>query len=117
VLNNFNKYDLRYPKPDSGDILFKDVKYSAKTLRNVRASISYISQDVDLDEQNVFKLIVEILSYKVNSHISYKQDEIINYLRLLELDDDILIKNIKELFGVERQRIGLIIAFLLDEKL
>ncbi len=101
----------------NGEIYLNDVLLSPKTKNIFRKNISYVSQDVDLQNLITKDLIKEILSYKVNRHIKYDEQKIEEYLNQLDLSIEHLDKLINELSGGERARIGLVISLLLNRKI
>ncbi len=99
-----------------GEIYIDELLLKPSTRNEFRKQISYVSQDVDLQNLNTHELIKEILSYKVNKHISYEKDNLISLFKQFSLGEEHLTKKIHELSGGERARVGLIIALLLNRK-
>ncbi|QVK19470.1 ATP-binding cassette domain-containing protein [Mycoplasmatota bacterium] len=97
-----------------GDILLKNQLLTPSTRNFFRKNISYVSQDVDLQNLKTNDLINEILSYKVNKHISYNQKLILQLFHQFNLNNEHLEKQVHDLSGGERARVGFIIALLLD---
>lgn len=100
-----------------GDIILYNQLLKPSTKIFFRKNISYVSQDVDLQNLKTNDLIKEILSYKVNKHISYNKKQILYLFHLFDLNDEHLEKQVKELSGGERARVGLIIALLLNREI
>ncbi len=100
-----------------GDIFLNDCKLSPSSKNYFRKNISYVSQDVDLQNLKTIDLINEILSYKVNRHIAYNENKILSLLKKLRLEKELLNKTIYSLSGGERARIGLLIALLLEREI
>lgn len=107
---------LGFIQPDSGEIFFNNYKLNKSSLQTTRQNISYVSQDVDLIDDNTGELIKQIFSYKCNKHIDFNLKKLKMMLSAFQLEENILRKNTNELSGGERQRIGLIICFLLDRE-
>lgn len=107
---------LGFQKIDSGEIIFDSKKLEKNNLMYFRTNIAYLSQDVELRNQNIWDLIVEIFSYKYNKHIKVTKDKFLDVANYFDLSKDIIKKEIRDLSGGERQRLGLIICILLDRK-
>ncbi|WFD09682.1 ABC transporter ATP-binding protein [Tepidibacter hydrothermalis] len=107
---------LGFQKIDSGEIIFDCKKLEKNNLMYFRTNIAYLSQDVELRNQNIWDLIVEIFSYKYNKHIKVTKDKFLDVANYFDLSKDIIKKEIRDLSGGERQRLGLIICILLDRK-
>jgi len=105
---------LGFQKPDSGKIFLDDKALEKNTRHSIRSQCCYVSQDVDLPEQNVWSLLEHIFSFKVNHGHDLNKEDVITSFKSLDLDAEILEKNVKNLSGGERQRLGLSICFLLD---
>lgn len=102
---------LGFIQPDSGQVLFDGIPVDEKTAWDVRKRIACIDQDVSLGAGTVQELLVFASDLKANAHLGFTSDEL---MELLELDSDLLQKNIKELSGGERQRMAVVIAVLLN---
>ena len=70
-------------------------------------------QDTDLEEGKVTNLLNEIFFYRANKD-KLDSEKLRIFMRELGLEDDILDKNFQELSGGEKQRIGILIALLLN---
>ncbi|SJZ86718.1 putative ABC transport system ATP-binding protein [Cetobacterium ceti] len=102
-------------KPISGEIYINNILLNENNIDNLRQNIGYLSQKMSFRNLNIFSLIKEILSYKNNSHIKFNLEKIENILLFLNLNTDILSKEINSLSGGEKQRIGFLIALILDK--
>ena len=103
---------LGFETIDRGRVSFNDLDIVKKHIKEIRHQIFYLSQDIDLKDGRVSRILDEIgdqniLKNQDNAHFT-------NLLNFLELNNKILNQTIKELSGGERQRIGLLICFLLD---
>ncbi len=108
----FFKLLLGFGAIDSGTIDFNGFKIDKAHINVIREHIFYLSQDIDLKDGPIGKLIDEILQANSINHKNRKQlNKLLNFL---ELSVKILHQNVKELSGGERQRIGLLIGFLLN---
>ncbi|PKM54147.1 ABC transporter ATP-binding protein [Petrocella atlantisensis] len=108
------RFLLGFDKPDSGDIIVDDMTLNHHNLRSIREKIAYVSQDIDLPSLTTEALLDKIFSYKVNHHIKDYKDNFLELSKTFQLDGQVLSTQIQEFSGGERQRIGLIIALLLN---
>ncbi|AKB50186.1 Methionine ABC transporter ATP-binding protein [Methanosarcina barkeri str. Wiesmoor] len=107
---------LGFTKPSEGTIYFKNRIIDSKICWEARKEIAYIIQDTDLGEGKVKSLLDEIFSYRANKE-KLDHEKLRAFMRELELEDDILEKNFQELSGGEKQRIGILIALLLNRNI
>ncbi|WP_230669044.1 ABC transporter ATP-binding protein [Methanosarcina barkeri] len=107
---------LGFTKPSEGTIYFRNRVIDSKTCWEARKEIAYIVQDTDLGEGKVKSLLDEIFSYRANKE-KLDHEKLRAFIRELELEDDILEKNFQELSGGEKQRIGILIALLLNRNI
>lgn len=103
--------------PSSGDILINGERLTAKTVNSFRRNMCYVSQGIDFPNEKISVLIEEIFNYKNNKKYKKNIEKLEHYLKLFNLDSSILEKNIDELSGGEKQRIGIVIALLLDREI
>ncbi|MDF1616564.1 ABC transporter ATP-binding protein [Petrocella sp. FN5] len=108
------RFLLGFDKPDSGDIVIDGMTLNHHNLKAIREKIAYVSQDTDLPSLTTEALLDKIFSYKVNHHIKDYKDNFLSLSKTFQLDDQVLSTQIQEFSGGERQRIGLIIALLLN---
>jgi putative ABC transport system ATP-binding protein len=108
---------LGFVPPDSGKIVVNGFEINKKNISQVRNSISYVSQDVELKREKVSPLLEEIFSYKGNLDKNLDESKLSDLMKVFELDQSVLQKNIKELSGGERQRLGIIICIMLDRSI
>jgi len=102
---------LGFETPDKGRVLFNEHPVSKAHIVHIRQQIFYLSQDIDLKQGRVRRVIDEVLdANKTKEDPGFKK----KWMRFLELDEKILEQNIKKLSGGERQRIGLLLCFLLQ---
>jgi len=113
---SFFRLLLGFLQPTEGEVLFDGVKITPNSIKDIRARIGYLSQDVDIPSGKVLEVINEIFSYKNNQNKPLQEDILITLLATLELGADILEKKIDELSGGERQRLLLVILILLDRE-
>ena len=107
---------LGFTKPSEGTIYFRNQVIDSKTCWKARKEIAYVVQNTDLGEGKVKSLLDEIFSYRANKE-KLDHENLRAFMRELELEDDILEKNFQELSGGEKQRIGILIALLLNRNI
>ncbi len=107
---------LGFTKPSEGTIYFRNRIIDSKTCWEARKEIAYVVQDTDLGEGKVKSLLDDIFSYRANKE-KLDHEKLRAFIRELELEDDILEKNFQELSGGEKQRIGILIALLLNRSI
>lgn len=105
---------LGFARPDAGSILVQGTPLSCQTVRSVRRSCAYVSQDVDLRELPVREVLTEIARYPANRDTDLSRAAVNPFFQRLNIDDDIWDKDIGELSGGERQRLGVAICAALD---
>ncbi|BDU50177.1 ABC transporter ATP-binding protein [Haliovirga abyssi] len=105
---------LGFTQPNSGEIYFQNELLNEKTIWKIRQKIAYVSQDVDLDEKKVMKIIAETFEFSGNKDKKLNKKMLKNLLKKFRLEDIILEKNVSKLSGGERQRVGIILSILLD---
>ena len=110
------KLILGFTLSDKGCITFDNKEFDKKNIWEIRKRMAYVSQDLDIGQGEVKALIKEIFFLKTNSLSSFGDDELIKFLHLFELNEEILFKNYEELSGGEKQRIALIISILLKRE-
>jgi len=104
---------LGFTKPAEGTLYFRNRVIDSRTCWGARKEIAYVVQDTDLGEGKVKNLLDEIFSYRANKE-KLDPEKLRAFMRELELESDILNKNYQELSGGEKQRIGILIALLLN---
>lgn len=105
---------LGFIQPDRGEVLFNGVPVDEGTVWDIRRRIAFIDQDVSLGAGSVKDLLAFTSALKANSHIDHAA--LVSLMGSLHLDDDLLLKNIKDLSGGERQRMAVVIAALLGRE-
>ena len=104
---------LGFEKPSEGSLHYRGKPVNAQVAWEVRREVSYVSQDMDLGEGAVKDLLDEIFSYRPNRE-KRNPEKLNSLMKELELNQDILEKNFENLSGGEKQRIGILIALMLE---
>lgn len=106
---------LGFEKLSEGSVYYMGKALDPQIAWQVRKEVAYVSQDTDLGEGPVKDLLEEIRSYRPNREkISPEKLQIL--MMELELEKDILEKDFETLSGGEKQRIGILIALLLERE-
>lgn len=104
---------LGFEKLSEGSVYYKEKPLNPQVAWQVRREVAYVSQDTDLGEGAVKDLIEEVHTYRSNRD-KMNPEELHTFMNELELERDILGKNFENLSGGEKQRIGILIALLLE---
>ena len=103
---------LGFETIDRGMVTINGQRIDKDHIQEIREQLFYLSQDIDLKNDNVYSLLDEIF---IQNHKKPLESTRLNHLMgIFELNITLLEQHIKELSGGERQRIGLLICFLLD---
>jgi len=105
---------LGFQLPDSGEIRIGNDLLTSASLKEIRSKFAYLSQDIDLPGYNFNKILDEVYSYELNSHLTRNNDQILELFDKFNLTKEFLHKEITEISGGERQRLGLIVCILLQ---
>ncbi|TAH76939.1 MAG: ATP-binding cassette domain-containing protein [Methanosarcina mazei] len=104
---------MGFEKLSEGSVYYRGKPLSPQVAWQVRKEVAYVSQDTDLGEGPVKALLEEVNSYRPNRE-KMKPEKLHMFMNELELEKDILDKNFENLSGGEKQRIGILIALLLE---
>lgn len=105
---------LGFNRPSSGEIYLEGEKLDETSVDRIRKKVGYLSQKMNFRNLKVRELIDEILDYKSNREILWEEEKIEEILEYLKLEKKIMTQEINDLSGGEKQRIGFLIALLLD---
>ncbi len=108
------KLILGFIDPDDGKIIVKEKEVKPGNLKSIRSHIGYLSQGIDLPNGKVRDVFQEIFSYSANKSVQFSDNKLIEKLKELSLEKNILQKNTSEISGGERQRLGWALVMLLD---
>ena len=108
------KIILGFQGIDSGDIYINGKLVEGKGFAEARKLVSYVDQDVSLQASNVKALLKNISQFKYNNYDGGFDNSLAD---LFEFNLDLLDKNVNELTGGERQRLGIIIAIMLKRQI
>ncbi len=111
------KIIMGFLKPDSGEVMVAEKLISAQNIKEIRAKIAYLPQDISFPKMKVEDFIKSVLSYESNKSISYEKNEVEDSLEALMLPKDVLTQDTTSLSGGEKQRIGILIMQLLNREI
>ncbi|SDU49300.1 ABC transporter ATP-binding protein [Desulfobacula phenolica] len=103
---------LGFEQVDQGVVTINGQTIDKFHIKQIRELIFYLSQDIDLRNDQVCNIIDEIFTRNRKKDLNKKKLE--SFMEFLELNHMLLEQNVKNLSGGERQRMGLLICFLLD---
>ncbi|MEW5896043.1 MAG: ABC transporter ATP-binding protein [Candidatus Omnitrophota bacterium] len=107
---------LGFVRPREGRVLFDGTCVDEKTVWDVRRRTAFVDQDVSLGRGKVFEWFSLISKFRANAALDFSRDRIIGTMRLFDLEQDLLNKDISELSGGERQRFAIVAAVLTNRK-
>lgn len=105
---------LGFHKPKSGEIYVEGEKLDELSVDRIRKKIGYLSQKMSFRNLRVKEVIDEIFCYRSNREILWEDKRVEEILEYLKLDKKIMLQEMNDLSGGEKQRIGFLIALLMD---
>lgn len=113
---------LGFVRPETGAVFFDGREVDRKTVWEVRRRVAYVSQDLDISDDKAGDFLEWAFSIKANQACGRSREKMRVAMDWLELDRDLLDKEMADLSGGEKQRLALALAvtlgrdiFLLDE--
>lgn len=109
---------MGFTKADAGRVIIDGDPISFSNLRKMRSKMSWLPQNYEIiGNQTVLDTVMYPFSFSANKSRKPTHSRIIDCLERLNLSDDLLSKEFKNLSGGEKQRIGMIICKLLDTEI
>ncbi len=107
---------MGFSQLDSGSILIKGEELNSKNISRLRSMISWLPQNVDIigGDESVLDVILRPFKYSANKEKLPGRGLIEEVANRLNLETSILENSFCNLSGGEKQRIGLMICYLLD---
>jgi len=108
---------LGFVQPDAGNVYLDGEVLTCNNVWSLRRRMAYVSQDVQIGTGTVEQVIRDILDYRANRHLTFREKEVLTFFERFDLGEAHLRQSVRQLSGGERQRLALIIALLLDRDL
>ena len=99
-----------YVIPNEGEIIIKDISLNTNTINQIRETIIWIPQNINLPVSNGLELM-ELLD------ISSKHETVLNFIERLDLETDIISKDFSKISGGQKQRIIVAICLSIDKEI
>ncbi len=101
----------------SGSVTVDNLELNIDTIDKIRDKIAYLPQSINFRNQTIKNIIDSIFSFKKNKKLKIDREKILYLMEEFNLQEEILDKEFEFLSGGEKQRIALIIAFLMDKEI
>jgi putative ABC transport system ATP-binding protein len=108
---------LGFVQPDAGEVRIDGEPLKRENVWSLRRRMAFVPQELRIGSGKVRDFIQDIYGYRANQHLKYDEEEIRARFEQFDLEPDKLQQDIRELSGGEKQRVGLILALLLDREL
>ncbi len=105
-----------FVQPDEGRVLLDGVPISPETIWSARSRLAFVGQSVDLGKGKVLELLQQIFDYEVNRPSKPARQRLESLFEQFDLDPGQLDKDFSDLSGGEKQRVGIILAILLERQ-
>lgn len=105
---------LGFVTPDAGRISIDGEELTGKSVWHLRRKIAYVSQEPELGQGTALDCVRRPFGYHANAHLTWDEQSVKDYCDLLQLPHKLLAREASELSGGEKQRVAIIIAWLLD---
>lgn len=111
------KVIMGFQKLTSGKVEVDGLELNISNIEKIREKISYLPQSINFRNQTIKEVIENIFSFKKNRSLKVDNEKLMFLIEELKLEKDILEKNFDFLSGGEKQRVALIIAFLMNKEI
>lgn len=105
---------MGFVENNDGEIRVEGELLDSETVWGIRRKISYVSQEPDLGKGLVIDRVREPFGYKSNAGIKFDENRLFDWCGRFRLDKSTLQKDVSQLSGGEKQRIALILGFMLE---
>lgn len=99
--------------PTKGKLYIQDLEINEHNIAQIRKTISYLPQELNIDLPSCKQLLYYPFTFKVNKSIKPTDNEVKQILEKLLLPADILEKQLSEISGGQKQRLALASILLL----
>lgn len=111
------KVIMGFQKLTSGKVEVEGLELNISNIEKIRGKISYLPQSINFRNQTIKEVVENIFSFKKNRSLKVDNEKLMFLIEELKLEKDILEKKFDFLSGGEKQRVALIIAFLMDKEI
>lgn len=108
---------LGFVAPDAGLIRVFGAELTPDSAWELRRRMAYVPQEPELGSERVRTIVDGVFAFRNNRHLQARRKHIPQLLERLLLPVSILDKHAAELSGGEKQRIALMLAFVLEREL
>ena len=103
--------------PVKGEIFINNTPINHNTVCNIRTSLAWVPQEIQLPYEYVKETIESPFSLKVNHNKKLDKDKMFQLFESLSLEKSIYDRRMPDITGGERQRLMIVLAILLETKL
>ena len=111
------KVIMGFQQLTSGTVTVGNLELNANTVDKIREKIAYLPQSINFRNQTIINIIESIFSFKKNKKLKIDKEKLLYLMNEFNLGEEILNKEFEFLSGGEKQRIALIITFLMDKEI
>lgn len=111
------KVIMGFQQLTSGTVTVDNLELNANTVDKIREKIAYLPQSINFRNQTIINIIESIFSFKKNKKLKIDKEKLLYLMNEFNLGEEILNKEFEFLSGGEKQRIALIITFLMDKEI
>ncbi|MFP4380845.1 MAG: ATP-binding cassette domain-containing protein [Candidatus Sumerlaeia bacterium] len=108
---------LGFVRPDSGTIRIDGEVLNGHSVWSLRRKMAFVDQEPDLGDGNVEDAIHRPFDFRANHDRRQRLEKIKPFMDRLLLPHSLLDKEVSELSGGEKQRVGILIAMLLGRSI
>jgi ABC-type multidrug transport system ATPase subunit len=103
--------------PTNGVIKIFDLELNRSNIKQIRSSIAWLPQEINLPYQFANEVIENIFSLKVNKNLVFSEEKLFELFAKVGLEKTIYKQPMQKLSGGERQRFMLVVSLLLEKKI
>ncbi len=100
--------------PENGKLLFKDNIVTHSNIKDLRNSVSWLPQNVNIADEDVIEFIMLPFTYKLNRSIKPTIEQVTKLFKKFGLKEDISTRKMSEASIGEKQRLLMIRGLLLN---
>ncbi len=108
---------LGFVTPEEGVISIDGKQLTTHSIQSIREKTAFLPQDISFPYQTVKELIDSPFHFKANKRKEISEKTILTVFKQLNLETEILYKNLNEISGGQKQRVLLAMVSLLDKEI